>query len=137
MRLIFIIVLVASGCATQDGNLPFNRVVIHYVHRDITTFMSVDCNYMEGAFGKTLLKIDTTGADFIAKVKQSLVHDSYSTHGDLDVRTKIYLCQQDSIVATYCMDRGGALLLNNKTPIRNTAFAGLIHETIDANGYRQ
>lgn len=49
---------------------------------------------------------------------------------NIDVRTKVLLFNDQQLVATYCMDRMGDIIVNNEVKVKNTYFVELITKTI-------
>jgi hypothetical protein len=135
MRIIFPLLLVISittaACWNRTNDIHFNRIVINYVHKDITAFFDVSCAGFELQFGTTHKKIDITDPTYIQRVQRCLQKEQYRTEKNIDVRVKIYLYNNDSVVATYCMDRGGNLVVNDSEYVSNRCFVELINEKVD------
>jgi hypothetical protein len=135
MRMLFPILLIISiataGCWHRKNNIRFNKVVINYVHKDITTFFAISCPGFDWQFEKVKRKIEITDDTYIRRVQQCLQREVYTIEKNIDVRAKIYLYNNDSVVAAYCMDRNGNLVVNDSTNISNHCLVELINEKLD------
>lgn len=115
----------------QDSKINFNRVELHYVHPGITTFIAVSCGNFESYFGSHYRKMELSGPTFIAQLQKCLRQNSKAFFKtNIDVRTKVLLFNNQQLVATYCMDRMGNIIVNNEVHVRNTYFVDLITKTI-------
>lgn len=129
--LLFLGTLAFSCNQYQDSKVNFNRVELHYVHPGITTIISVSCGNFESYFNSHYHKMELSDPTFITQLQKCLLKSRKSFFKtNIDVRTKVLLFNNQQLVATYCMDRMGYIIVNNEVNVKNTNFVELITKTI-------
>ena len=124
--------LIGFSCNQYPGSkVSFNRVELHYVHPGIATIISVSCRNFESYFNSHYQELELSNTTFITQLHDCLSKGRKAFFKtNIDVRTKVLLFNDQQLVATYCMDRMGNIIVNNEVNVKNTCFAELITKTI-------
>jgi hypothetical protein len=112
-------------------NTGFNRVTIHYVNKNITTFALINCDEFESRFNAIHKEIKITDSVFIQQLRRCLLNEKHGFKTNIDVRTKVYLYKDEKLLAIYCIDRNDDLILNGIENVKNTCFTDLINKKIE------
>ena len=121
------------ACSQKQPFPSFNKVRVHFINKNIVTTSRVNCEGFESRFPESMKVFEINSPDFVDEILNSLKEERQIPFGNgIDVRSKVFLLFNDSVVYTYCMDGTGWMVDPKKgKTVLNKTFANLIYSKIE------